>query len=89
MVANFFHHELLVLILITFFYVFFSVAMPYNNLTSLQSWFSSELDFLGIDSAIYSRHVLNLFLNADYMMDYRLAEKEASIFANLSGIRKR
>lgn len=59
--------------------------MPLNSLSSLQYWFSSELDFLGIDSTIYSRHVLNLFLNSDYIMDYRLAEKEANIFANLSG----
>ena len=66
-----------------------SVAMPLNNLSSLQYWFSSELEFLGIDSAIYSRHVLNLFLNSDYLMDYRLAEKEANIFANLSGIRSK
>lgn len=49
----------------------------------VQSWLSNELELLGIDSVVYSRHILNLFMNSHFTTDVHLAKKEANIFAKL------
>nr|XP_002119419.1 uncharacterized protein LOC100178956 [Ciona intestinalis] len=60
-----------------------------SDLTFVYSWLSSQLELHGIDSIIYSRHVINLLINSHYTNDIHLAHKEETIFASLPGSKKR
>lgn len=52
--------------------------------SSLQSWLSSELEQYGIDSNLYARHILDLFLNSGYTTDLLLNKREKNIFSLIS-----
>ena len=57
--------------------------MSQANIDNVQSWLSLELEQLGIDAVVYSRYILNLFMNSHFTTDLHLAKKEANIFARL------
>jgi len=57
--------------------------------SSLQSWLSSELEQYGIDSRLYARHILDLFLNSGYTTDLLLNEREKKIFSFISDCPKK
>lgn len=57
--------------------------------SSLQTWLSTELEQYGIDSKLYARHILDLFLNSGYTTDLMLNEREKNIFSFISDCPKK
>nr|XP_039263683.1 uncharacterized protein LOC120339590 [Styela clava] len=58
--------------------------MSGSGLNPVQTWLWSELDDLGIDGVIYSRHILDLLISSKHSVDYLLDKKEQDIFSKIT-----
>lgn len=58
--------------------------MSGSGLYPVQTWLWSELDNLGIDGVIYSRHILDLLISSKHSVDYLLDKKEQDIFSKIT-----